>query len=131
MMPPRHECPGVVDEAVPEGHDVAIPCEPELGLVPLIALLGDGQEMLATRLDELDRPAEKPGQIGHQHILGVGDGLGTESAPDVLGDDAHGVLGETQRPGQEATNDLGRLRRGPHDELTEIRVPSRDDPTRL
>ena len=45
-------------EAVAQPHDPTVAGEAELGLVPLIALLGDGEQVLAARLDEADGPAQ-------------------------------------------------------------------------
>ena len=80
-------------ERVAQRDDAAVAREAQLGLVPLVALLGDGEQVLAARLDEAHRPAERAGQLGDQDVLAVDDRLGPEAAADVLRDHAHGVLG--------------------------------------
>ncbi len=120
-----------MDERVAERDDRAFAGEPELGVVPLIPLLGDGEQVLAARLDESHRPAERPGQERNQDVLGVDDGLGAEAAADVLRDDADGVLGQLQITREQPAKNLRCLRRRPHGDLAEVGVPARHDPARL
>ena len=118
-------------ERVADGDDPPLAREPQLDIVPLIALLRHRRQVLAARLDELDRLPEGARQERHQDVLGVDDGLGAESAADVLRDDAHGVLGQAEIAREQAPQDLRRLRRRPHRDLAEIGVPAGRDRSRL
>jgi hypothetical protein len=113
-----------VDERVAQRHDLAVAGEAQLDLVPLVALLGDGQHVLTASLDEPDRAIERARQERHQDVLGVDDTLGAEPSTDVLGDDAHGMLGQSEEARQEPPEDLGRLRGGPYRHLAELGVPA-------
>ncbi len=108
---PRDEGATIVHERVAQGHDPAFARQPQLDVVPLVALLCDRQEMLVACLDELHGTPEVARQERHQDVLGVDDRLGAESAADVLGDDAHGVLGQPEVAGEQPAQDLRRLRR--------------------
>ena len=131
MMPQETKAPQSCTNEIAERDDPAVAREPQLDVVPLIALLGDGQEVLAARLDEAHGAAEGAGEHRHQDVLGVDDGLGPEPAADVLGDDAHGVLGQPEVAREHPAQDLGRLRGRPHGDLAEVGVPARGDRPRL
>ena len=120
-----------MDERVAKRDDLSLAAEPQLDLVPLVALLSDGEEVLAAGLDEPHGTAEQAGQERDQDVLGVDDRLGTEPAADVLRDDAHGVVGEREVPRHESAEDLGRLRRRPYRQLAELGVPAGQDSPRL
>ena len=99
--------------------------------MPLVALLRDRQQVLASRLDEAHRPTECARQERDQDVLRVDDRLRTEAAADVLRDDAHRVLGDREVTRQQPPQDLRRLRRRPHGGLAQLTVPARRDRARL
>ena len=76
------------------------------------------------------RPSDA-GEERDQDVFGVDDGLGPEAAADVLGDDAHRVLGKAEVAREETAQDLRRLRRRPHGDLSEVGVPAGGDGARL
>ena len=120
-----------MDERVAQRHDLSFAREPQLDLVPLVALLSHGEEMFATRLDEPHRTIERASEERYEDVFGIDDALRAEPAADILRHDAHRMLGEPEEARQEPAQDLGRLCRRPHRHLAERGVPAGGDPTRL
>src|SRR5439155_16165806 len=128
---PGDEGAAVVDERIADRDDPALARQSELDVVPLVALLCDRQEMLTARLDEPDRASERARQQRNQDVLGLDDRLWAEAAADVLDYIAYGVLGQREIAREQPAQDLWRLRRRPHGDLTQIAVPARRDRARL
>jgi hypothetical protein len=93
--------------------DGAVPAQRHARLMRLVAVGGGGQQVLVTRLDPLDRPAEVPRHRRHQDLLGIDVALHAEATSDVGHDDAHVRLGQAKRGGDGSADGVRHLRRAP------------------
>ena len=89
-----------------------------------LAAVADGEELLAAREDELDRPPRRARERGDVR-LEVEVALGTEAAAEERHDDANARLGNLQGVSDTAASRVRHLRRRPHREL--VSLPLRDD----
>jgi len=121
----------VAREARLDGGERAVAADAEARAVPLIAVGGGGEEVLAPRLDPLHGPAEPARDGRDQHLLGVRVALDAEAAADVGRQHAYARLAEPERGGDGAAHGVGDLRRGPHREETVRRRGMREHAARL
>ena len=82
-------------------------------------------------LGPFDRSLDQLGHRRHEVVLGVGADLGTETAADVMGDDAHRVLAHPQRARHEQPDPVRVLRGHPHGQALVERVVLRHDDSAL
>ncbi|CAB4716560.1 unannotated protein [freshwater metagenome] len=117
----------VVPELHVQPEQAPVVVEADLDVVHLAALMGRGDEVLATVLGELHDPAEGAGRERHQELLGPGVvDLDAEAAAHVGGDhvDLAQVEPELDRDG--GPHPRRGLRRGPHLEPVGVGVPPGD-----
>ena len=114
-----------------ESDDAAVLPDAQARGVLLIAVGGRRQEVLAPRLDPLDRPAETARHRGHQDVLGIHVALDAE-APTHLGrNDAHVLLGHAEHARDGAAHREGHLCREPDGQEPSGRVLGSQDGARL
>ena len=94
----------------------------DLELAPLVAAVVGGQEVLAARLDPLDRPLQHERQRRGDEVLVIGAELAAEAAADFRRDGAHLVLTQTEGAGDLVAEPVRPLVRGPDGEAARDRV---------
>ena len=113
MMPPRHECAGVVQHFASDAEDSSVGIYGNLDIPILIALLGGAHEMLAAVLDPF-HGAAKHHRGGRDHrLLGIEDRLGAEAAADIRRDVADGLGVAIELICEHPACDMRRLGTGP------------------
>ena len=120
-----------MDEAVAQGQEPARVVEADRQLVLLLALLGGGQHVLESVLDEANGTREAAREERDQDVLGIDDELGAEAPAHVGREHAHLVGGEVEQVGDELADLMRHLGGGPHRQLAEGRVPVRHEPAGL
>ena len=115
--------------------DEARPCAPRMWpsassarliVMPVVAGVLAGHQVLAPVLDPLHRPAEAPAGEHDGELLGDHEHLLAEPAADVAHDHAHLVLGQAEDPGQESrARRAGPGSRSSTSSSSRTRVPAR------
>ena len=93
-----------------EGGDGPVVLHGDARLDAMVAGMDVGGEALQPVGDELDRPFQQLGEGGGRHLVGIDVDLDAERSADILGDDAHLMLGEIQMLGEDVLHHVGRLR---------------------
>ena len=114
-----------------EGGDRAVALDADLRLDAMIAGVDVGDEAFEPVGDEFDRPLEQFRQRRRRHLVGIDMHLDAERAADVLGDDAHLVLFETEMLGEQVLRHVRRLRALIDGQALLARIPVGDDGARL
>ncbi len=114
-----------------ERGDGAVVRDADLRLDAMVAGVDVGDEALEAVGDEFDRPLEQLRQRRRRHLVGIDVHLDAERAADVLGDDAHLVLFETEVLGEQVLRHVRRLRALIDGQALLARIPVGDDGARL
>ena len=117
----------VGEDLRPHAEQGSVAPRRQLDVVPLLARVGGGREVLAPGLHPLDRPGEAHGQQGQHQLFGVDLLLDAEPPADVRRHHADPVLVETEHVAQHVADRVGPLRGRPHGEVSGARVVGRHD----
>ena len=99
----------VAERPCPEAREAAVRLRRRLRLDRHIPRVERRLQVLHPILDPLDGAAETHGKPGHHHLLRIELHLGTESAPDVRGDDPDPARRDPEAAGKAVPQQVGHL----------------------